>query len=65
LDKLSTWDDCCTLLKQAERARRMVEFLLERGARANLPGDKPWATPLAWAARHKRGDLVKLLKGAT
>jgi ankyrin repeat protein len=47
--------------KQAERARRMVEFLLERGARTNLPGDEPWATPLAWAARYGRGELVELL----
>jgi ankyrin repeat protein len=53
--------------KQAERGRRMVEFLLTRGARANLPGDQPWATPLAWATRHGSGDIVELLKryGAT
>jgi ankyrin repeat protein len=47
--------------KQAERGRRMVQFLLKRGARANLPGDESWATPLAWATRHGRGDLVDLL----
>jgi ankyrin repeat protein len=58
---------CCAVddPKQAERARRMVEFLLKRGARANLPGDKPWATPMAWATRRGRGDLVKLLNAAT
>ena len=58
---------CCTAddPKQAERARRMVEFLLECGAKANLPGDKPWATPLAWATRHGRSDLVELLTAAT
>jgi ankyrin repeat protein len=48
--------------KQAERGRRMVAFLLKRGAKTNLPGDQPWATPLAWATRHGRGDIVELLK---
>jgi ankyrin repeat protein len=60
---------CCAAEdpKQAQCGRRMVEFLLKRGAKANLPGDKPWATPLAWAIRHGRGDIVELLKqhGAT
>ena len=60
---------CCAAKdpKQAERGRGIVEFLLKRGARANLPGDRPWATPLAWATRHGRGDIVELLKqhGAT
>ena len=42
--------------------RRMVEFLLKRGAKANLPGDQPWATPLAWAIRHGRRDIATLLK---
>ena len=53
--------------KQAQRIRQMVKFLLKRGAATNLPGDEPWATPLAWATRHGRGDLVELLKqhGAT
>jgi ankyrin repeat protein len=53
--------------KQAQRARRMVEFLLKRGAATNLPGDEPWATPLAWATRRGRGEIVELLKqhGAT
>lgn len=60
---------CCAVEdpKEAKRGRRMVEFLLKRGAGANLPGDEPWATPLAWATRHGRGDIVELLKqhGAT
>jgi ankyrin repeat protein len=45
----------------------MVEFLLMRGAATNLPDDEPWATPLAWAARHRHGEIVDLLKqhGAT
>src|SRR6202035_3761703 len=38
-------------LKLAERRRRMVEFLLKRGAATNLPDDEPWATPLAWARK--------------
>lgn len=51
----------------SERLRQMVAFLLKRGAATNLPGDQPWATPLAWATRHKLSDLVELLTllGAT
>jgi ankyrin repeat protein len=48
-------------LKKAERGRRMVEFLLKRGAATNLPGDKPWSTPLAWARRYGHSALVDLL----
>jgi ankyrin repeat protein len=53
--------------KQAERRRRMVEFLLQRGAATNLPGDEAWATPLAWATRQRNAEIVELLKqhGAT
>jgi uncharacterized protein len=53
--------------KLAERGRRMVEFLLKRGAATNLPGDKPWSTPLSRAIRHGHTDIAKLLKehGAT
>lgn len=53
--------------KQKARRRRMVEFLLKRGARTNLPGEQPWATPLAWATRHGRDEILELLKqhGAT
>jgi ankyrin repeat protein len=40
-----------------ERGRRMVAFLLKRGAATNLPGDEPWATPLAWARRRGLADL--------
>jgi ankyrin repeat protein len=52
---------------QAQRRRRMVQFLLKRGAAINLPGDEPWATPMAWATRYGRRDIVELLKqhGAT
>jgi ankyrin repeat protein len=48
--------------KQAQRPRRMVEFLLKRGARPNLPGDQPWATPWAWAIRNEKADVVELLR---
>jgi ankyrin repeat protein len=53
--------------KHAERTRQMVKFLLKRGAATNLPGDEPWATPLAWAERRRHGEIVDLLKqhGAT
>ena len=48
--------------KQAEHRRRMVEFLLKRGAATNLPGDEPWATPLEWATRHGHDGIVELLE---
>jgi len=58
---------CAEMDPKQREGRRMVEFLLKRGARTNLPGDQPWATPLAWASRRGRGDIVELLKqhGAT
>jgi ankyrin repeat protein len=53
--------------RQAQRKQRMVQFLLKSGAATNLPGDQPWATPLAWATRYGRQDITELLKqhGAT
>ena len=53
--------------KHAERTRRMVEFLLKRGAATNLPGDEPWATPLAWARKLGLADIEAVLikHGAT
>jgi ankyrin repeat protein len=53
--------------EHVQRLRDMAEFLLKRGAATNLPGDEPWATPLAWATRHGRRELVELLRqhGAT
>ena len=39
-----------------------VKFLLQRGAKPNLPDDPPWATPLAWATRRGRPVIVELLK---
>jgi ankyrin repeat protein len=40
----------------------MIELLLERGAKPNLPDDPLWATPLAWARRRRHDDVVALLK---
>ena len=53
--------------KLAQRRRRMVEFLLKRGAATNLPGDEPWATPLAWARKLGLADIEEVLikHGAT
>jgi ankyrin repeat protein len=53
--------------KLAQRRRRMVEFLLRRGAATNLPGDEPWATPLAWARKLGLSDIAEVLikHGAT
>jgi len=46
----------------------MVDFLLSpRGAKKNLPDDKPWATPLAWAKEtraHAGGRDVGKGRGA-
>ena len=57
---------CSTPLAWAAKfgQTRMVEFLLRRGAKPNLPDDQPdlaWATPLAWATRRGRDDIVRLL----
>jgi ankyrin repeat protein len=53
--------------QQTQRGRRMVEFLLKRGAATNLPGDEPWATPLAWARKLRLSEIEELLMkyGAT
>jgi ankyrin repeat protein len=53
--------------KLPERRRRMVEFMLKRGAATNLPGDEPWATPLAWARKLRLADIEEVLvkHGAT
>ena len=62
--------------KLPERRLRMVEFLLKRGAATNLPGDEPWATPLAWARKLRtcryrggspeaRGDMMIRGPGCT
>jgi ankyrin repeat protein len=48
-------------LQEAQRRRRMVEFLLKRGAATNLSGDEPWATPLAWARRFRLPEIEELL----
>jgi ankyrin repeat protein len=53
--------------QRAQRGLRMVEFLLKRGAATNLPGEEPWATPLAWARNLRLPDIEALLikHGAT
>jgi ankyrin repeat protein len=48
--------------KLSQRGRRMIEFLLKRGASPSLPDDEPWSTPLAYATRYGREDLVALLQ---
>jgi hypothetical protein len=40
----------------------MVEFLLQRGAKPNLPDDPPWARPLAWATRRGHAGISELLE---
>jgi ankyrin repeat protein len=45
----------------APRRRRMVEFLLKRGAATNLPDDESWATPLTWARKLGLADLEEIL----
>ena len=47
--------------RQAQRRRRMIEFLLKRGAATDLPDDPPWATPLAWARRLGDGEIEGVL----
>ena len=39
----------------------MVEFLLKRGAATSLPGDKEWATPMAWARKRGLTDIEDML----
>lgn len=53
---------CVADPKQAQRGRRMVDFLLKRGAATSLPRDPSWATPLAWALRQGNGEMAELLK---
>jgi ankyrin repeat protein len=57
-------DICSTPLGWAAKYGRtsVVEFLLRRGAKPNLPDDPPWATPLAWATRRGHSEIVDLLK---
>jgi ankyrin repeat protein len=59
-------DICSTPLGWAAKFGQtaMVELLLQRGAKPNLPDDLPdlaWATPLAWATRRGHTRIVELL----
>jgi ankyrin repeat protein len=40
----------------------MVELLLQRGTKPDLPDDPPWATPLDWAKRRGRSEIARLLE---
>ena len=55
---------CSTPLGLAARSNMpdMVEFLLSRGAPTNLPDDKPWAPPLAWAERRGHAEVAAILR---
>ena len=48
--------------KIEEDRRRMVEFLLKRGAAMNLPDDEHWATPLAQAKNQGRKSIEEVLR---
>jgi ankyrin repeat protein len=57
---------CSTPLGWAARCgkTRMVEFLLQRGAKPNLLNDLPdlaWATPLQWAIRRGHEEIARML----
>lgn len=44
-----------------EGKKEMVEWLLKKGAKPNLPVDEPWALPLEWAKRRGHREIVELL----
>jgi hypothetical protein len=45
----------------AGRRGKIIALLLKRGAATSLPGDEPWATPLAWARRNGLPEIEALL----
>jgi ankyrin repeat protein len=49
-------------LEKGERVQGMIAFLLKRGAATNLPGDEPWATPLAWARQRGLTEIEAMLR---
>lgn len=55
------WCDGDQRPRREERRTRMVKFLLKHGAAANLPGDEPWSTPLAWARKLGRTHVEAVL----
>ena len=54
---------CSTPLGWAARCgtKNMVEHLLGRAAKTNLPEDQPWATPLAWAKKRGNNEIEEML----
>jgi ankyrin repeat protein len=54
---------CTTPLGYAVLAgkRRMIEFLLQRGARVATPDDLGWATPIALARYRRDEQIIRLL----
>ena len=47
-----------------EGKKEMVEWLLKKGARRDLPEDEPWALPAAWAKRRGHREIVELCDGS-
>jgi len=45
-----------------EGNKGMVEWLLSKGAKPNLPEDEPWALPSEWAKRRGHPEIVALLR---
>ena len=47
--------------------KKLVEFLLSRGAKTNLPDDKPGTRPLFWAEEQGYAEIAEILRkhGAT
>src|SRR6185369_1230739 len=59
-------ENCSTPLAVAAMGgqRRMVEFLLRRGAKPRLSDDPAWAVPVEWAKRRGHEEIVKVLEDA-
>ncbi len=57
---------CSTPLGWAARCGQteMVDWLLEKGARRDVPAERPWAHPAAWAKRRGHGEVLAKLQGS-
>ncbi len=42
-----------------EDKKEMVEWLLNKGAKPNLPEDEPWALPSEWAKRRGHQEIMR------